>query len=66
MVNDKVAEATASTRKHYGQLFGRIWACLRRRWKRWKWKTQAMKRKLAFDLDLEEGLYTIWMRQWPA
>ena len=59
MVNDKVAEATASTAETFmGQLFGEDMGVLAAALETLEMEDAGDEEELAFDLDLEEGLYT--------
>lgn len=59
MVNDKVAEATASTTENImGQLFGEDMGVLAAALETLEMEDAGDEEELAFDLDLEEGLYT--------
>lgn len=59
MVNDKVAEATASTVETFmGQLFGEDMGVLAAALESLEMEDAGDEEELAFDLDLEEGLYT--------
>ena len=59
MVNDKVAEATASTTENImGQLFGEDMGILAAALETLEMEDAGDEEELAFDLDLEEGLYT--------
>lgn len=59
MVNNKVAEATASTAETFmGQLFGEDMGVLAAALETLEMEDAGDEEELAFDLDLEEGLYT--------